>query len=92
MSSKTLGSTQQTDHISLSITNQGVLLSSDNNQDLFQSMVSVRPASQQHDTHLGLGLYIAKMICEHHQATLTIENNSDLTGVTVTITLPLIHS
>lgn len=92
VSSKTLGSTQQTDHISLSITNQGVLLSSDNNQDLFQSMVSVRPASQQHDTHLGLGLYIAKMICEHHQATLTIENNSDLTGVTVTITLPLIHS
>jgi len=68
------------------------LLSTDNNQDLFQSMVSIRPASQQHDTHLGLGLYIAKMICEYHQASLTIENNSDLTGVTVTITLPLIHS
>ncbi|MBB1272183.1 proteobacterial dedicated sortase system histidine kinase [Psychromonas sp. SR45-3] len=91
-SNKALGSPQQTDHISLSITNQGTLLSSDNNQDLFQSMVSVRPASQQHDTHLGLGLYIAKMICEYHQATLTIENNSDLTGVTVTITLPLMHS
>jgi len=91
-SSKGLTSIQQTDHISLSITNQGALLSSNNNQDLFQSMVSVRPASQQHDTHLGLGLYIAKMICEYHQASLTIDNNSDLTGVTVTITLPLIHS
>ena len=91
-SNKALGSPKQTDHISLSITNQGTLLSSDNNQDLFQSMVSIRPASQQHDTHLGLGLYIAKMICEYHQATLTIENNSDLTGVTVTITLPLMHS
>ena len=74
----------------LSIDNIGPLLATDNKSDLFQSMVSIRPASQQHDTHLGLGLYIAKMICDYHQAQLSITNNSHLTGVTVTITFPLL--
>ena len=74
----------------LNIENIGPLLSNDSNQDLFQSMVSIRPTSQQHDTHLGLGLYIAKMICDYHQAELSIANNRDLTGVEVSITFPLI--
>ncbi|TEW51566.1 proteobacterial dedicated sortase system histidine kinase [Psychromonas algicola] len=76
----------------LSIENKGPLLSNNNNQDLFQSMVSIRPTSQQHDTHLGLGLYIAKMICDYHQAQLSIANNRDLTGVEVTITFPLLSA
>jgi dedicated sortase system histidine kinase len=74
----------------LSIENRGELLNIDSNQDLFQSMVSIRPSSQQHDTHLGLGLYIAKMICEYHQAEINIANNRNLTGLTVTITFPLL--
>jgi len=74
----------------LSIENQGLLLPLNHAQDLFQSMVSIRPDSQQHDTHLGLGLYIAKMIAEYHQAELVIANNRDLTGVIVTITFQLI--
>ena len=74
----------------LNIENIGPLLSNDSNQDLFQSLVSIRPTSQQHDTHLGLGLYIAKMICDYHQAELSIANNRDLTGVEVSITFPLI--
>ncbi|RBW47034.1 proteobacterial dedicated sortase system histidine kinase [Psychromonas sp. B3M02] len=74
----------------LSIDNKGPLLVEGTQQDLFQSMVSIRPTAQQHDTHLGLGLYIAKMIADYHNADLKIANNSDLTGVTVTITFPII--
>ena len=74
----------------LTIENTGPLLATDQQQDLFQSMVSIRPSSQQHDTHLGLGLYIAKMICDYHQGTLSIDNNSQLTGVIVTIRFPLL--
>ena len=74
----------------LSIDNKGPLLVEGTQQDLFQSMVSIRPVAQQHDTHLGLGLYIAKMICDYHNADLQIANNSDLTGVTVSITFPII--
>jgi len=76
--------------VAVSITNTGPLLMASEKQDLFHSMVSIRPTSQQHDTHLGLGLYIAKMIAEYHQAELNIANNMDLTGVVVTITFPLI--
>ena len=74
----------------LTIENTGPLLATDQQQDLFQSMVSIRPSSQQHDTHLGLGLYIAKMICDYHQGTLSINNNPQLTGVIVTICFPLL--
>ena len=82
--------TNQGQKVELSIENKGPLLMASDKQDLFQSMVSIRPTSQQHDTHLGLGLYIAKMIAEYHQAELSIANNADLTGVAVSITFPLI--
>ena len=73
----------------LTIENTGPLLATNTQQDLFQSMISIRPSSQQHNTHLGLGLYIAKMICDYHAAHIAIANNTDLTGVLVTITFPL---
>ena len=71
------------------IENKGPLLKTDHKNDLFQSMVSIRPSTQQHDSHLGFGLYIAKMICDHHQGEIRIDNNPDLTAVLVTIKLPL---
>ncbi|MEL0629924.1 proteobacterial dedicated sortase system histidine kinase [Psychromonas aquatilis] len=80
---------QAKDAAILAIENTGPLLATSTEQDLFQSMISIRPASQQHDTHLGLGLYIAKMICDYHHANIAIQNNSDLTGVVVTITFPI---
>lgn len=74
----------------LSIDNLGPLLENAMLDDLFQAMVSVRPPSQQHDSHLGLGLFIAKMICDYHHASICILNNADLTGVTVTITFDIL--
>ncbi|MEG3755213.1 proteobacterial dedicated sortase system histidine kinase [Psychromonas arctica] len=81
----------QQQHAILNIENKGPLLVEGTQQDLFQSMVSIRPEAHQHNAHLGLGLYIAKMICDYHDADLRIANNPDLTGVTVTITFPIIQ-
>jgi len=81
--------TKENNTAKLSIENSGPLLNIKNSQDLFQSMISIRPVGQQHEAHLGLGLYIAKMICDYHDASLTINNNPDLNGVIVTITFAL---
>jgi K+-sensing histidine kinase KdpD len=53
------------------------------------SMVSVRAQKSQDKTHLGLGLFIAKMIAEFHQGEIIIENRQDSSGVNVSLSLPL---
>ena len=56
----TLHKNSKGNHAILSIQNLGPLLSNTDHQDLFQSMVSIRPTSQQHDTHLRLGFVHSK--------------------------------
>ncbi len=73
----------------LTIMNNGPLLSEEMKGRLFESMVSVREQQQQKQTHLGIGLYIARVIAEFHQGHITIENNIAQTGVEVTIWLPI---
>jgi signal transduction histidine kinase len=58
-------------------------------------MVSVRDQKQKNitnnnETHLGIGLYIARVIAEFHQGHITIENNSKQSGVMATIWLPIV--
>lgn len=79
----------------LGIMNKGALLSEDMQGRLFESMVSVRKQTHkskmgQNETHLGIGLYIARIIAEFHQGHITIENNPDQSGVIATIWLPII--
>jgi dedicated sortase system histidine kinase len=51
---------------------------------LFDSMVSVRPKGRQQ--HLGLGLYIAKLIADGHGGTIDAQNTDD--GVAFSVRLP----
>lgn len=74
----------------LTISNSGPLLSEDMQGRLFESMVSVREQNKQSETHLGLGLYVARIIAEFHQGHITIENNIDQSGVIASIWLPVI--
>jgi len=74
----------------LSIENKGPLLPKDMSEELLNSMVSVRKHNSPDKTHLGLGLFIAKMICDYHQASISIDNNIDNSGVIVTLRFPLI--
>ncbi len=74
----------------LVVMNKGPILSENMQGRLFESMVSVREQNKQSGTHLGIGLYIARVIAEFHQGHITIENNTDQSGVVVTIWLPII--
>ncbi len=55
---------------------------------LFDSMVSKR-VGKSDQSHLGLGLYIARLIAEFHHGTISAENLPDRSGVKFTVTLPV---
>jgi K+-sensing histidine kinase KdpD len=48
-------------------------------------MVSVRQQKDAQQSHLGLGLYIARIIADYHKGDITIANNDDKDGVCVRI-------
>jgi signal transduction histidine kinase len=52
-------------------------------------MVSVRRETGGAVPHLGLGLYIVRLIAEFHGGRARAENRNDGGGVVVTVTLPL---
>ncbi len=72
------------DSVELSISNPGPPLPDNMRTQLFHSMVSVRQGGG--ERHLGLGLYVARLIAEGHNGSITAENVSD--GVMFTVTLP----
>lgn len=81
--------------LTLRVINTGPPLPSAIEQQIFDSMVSSREASQQGGgVHLGLGLYIARLICEFHGGSIRAssvdasEPNQAL--VTFEIILPII--
>lgn len=76
----------------MTVSNHGPLLPANMQTQLLQSMVSIRHESgsaQNTTPHLGLGLYIATMICQYHKGTIDIANRTDSSGVTVTVCLPI---
>jgi signal transduction histidine kinase len=58
---------------------------------LFESMVTVRPGgtNASGEPHLGLGLYIVRLIARFHGGNAAAHDRPDGTGVIVTVTLPL---
>jgi signal transduction histidine kinase len=52
-------------------------------------MMSVRGGASDDAPHLGLGLYIARLVAEFHGGTIRADNRSDRPGIVVTVTLPL---
>jgi two-component system sensor histidine kinase ChvG len=69
----------------LTIANQGSLLPENMQHQLLDSMVSVRKQQNTEQPHLGLGLYIAKIIAQYHQGDIRIDNLKDKSGVVVTL-------
>jgi signal transduction histidine kinase len=68
----------------LSVTNPGPPLPERMRTQMFDSMVSVRPGGD--DRHLGLGLYVARLIAAGHGGRISGENIEG--GVTLRVHLP----
>jgi signal transduction histidine kinase len=73
---------------SLSVENEGPLLPEGMRGRLFDSMVSVRRQTGGEVPHLGLGLYIVRLIVEYHGGTVAAVDRDDGRGVVVTVALP----
>lgn len=71
-------------NVTITVTNPGPPLPEAMRDELFGSMVSVRDDDA--DEHLGLGLYIARLIAEGHEGSIGAENTEG--GVKFTVTLP----
>ncbi|ACA86405.1 proteobacterial dedicated sortase system histidine kinase [Shewanella woodyi] len=79
----------------LSIRNLGPELPENMAEQIFESMVSVRQQKAQEKPHLGLGLYIARLVTDFHHGKIIAknlpvdENDKSITGVEIRVSLPL---
>lgn len=71
----------------ISVTNSGTRLPDVLPEQLFDSLVSMRE-KQGRGRHLGLGLYIVRLVAEAHGGTVNARNLADGDGVVFTIRLP----
>ena len=84
-----LGLAREGDAVVLSVDNEGPALPAGMEARLFDSMVSVRPGKSGEVPHLGLGLYIVRLIAAFHGGNARAANRPDGTGVVIAVTLPL---
>ena len=73
----------------LTVANQGPLLPEKMRTRLFESMISVREASGAGTPHLGLGLYVARVIAHFHGGSIAASNLADGDGVALGVRIPL---
>ena len=72
----------------LSVSNDGPLLPDEMSAKLFESMVSLRASRSGEEPHLGLGLYIVRLIAEFHDGDVRAENKSAGDGVVISVSFP----
>ncbi|MBL4868709.1 MAG: HAMP domain-containing protein [Pseudomonadales bacterium] len=73
----------------LVVSNDGPLLPETMQNQLFDSLVSIRDKAQG-KTHLGFGLFIVKLIVEFHGGQVSASNRVDLSGVEFEVQLPVV--
>ncbi|TMH27757.1 MAG: proteobacterial dedicated sortase system histidine kinase, partial [Betaproteobacteria bacterium] len=73
----------------LTVSNRGPRLPQAMAGKLFESMVSVRSGKAGAEPHLGLGLYIVRLIAEFHGGTAQALDREDGSGVVMKVTTPL---
>ena len=72
----------------LEVRNEGPPLPEEMTDKLFQSMVSIRHGKTRQDPHLGLGLYIVRLIAEAHGARARAFNLESRGGVGMQVLFP----
>jgi dedicated sortase system histidine kinase len=79
----------ENNNITLNVINYGSILPKEMEDQLFNSMVSVRQKKENNTPHLGLGLYIARMIAEFHGGHIKAANLEDGQGVCFSMVFPV---
>ncbi|GAB6043368.1 ATP-binding protein [Endothiovibrio diazotrophicus] len=75
--------------VRLTVTNDGQPLPEGLRDRLFDSMVSLRRDQDPENPHLGIGLYVARTIAEHHGGRLEAADRPGGNGAAFTLHLPL---
>ena len=75
--------------LSLSIINHGPTIAEDQVENIFDSMVSIRESNSDNRLHFGMGLYVVRIIAQHHGGSVTASNLVDGTGVIIKVSLPI---
>ena len=73
----------------LTVANKGPLLPAGARARLFESMISVREAREGGAPHLGLGLYVARLIAEFHGGSIVAADSPAGDGVALSVRLPV---
>lgn len=79
---------QQKNKMILSLSNDGICIPQKNLKKIFHSLVSIRTSQQSTGTHLGLGLYVVRLISDFHGFGVKAFNREDGSGVVFSITIP----
>ncbi len=74
----------------LQVTNQGPIIPVEHQAQIFESMVSDRKHTTQasEQGHLGLGLYIVRLVAKFHGGKVSVRNRPNQDGVTFEVTVP----
>ena len=85
----TIGLTTDSKTLTLFVTNQGPKIPAEIVENIFDSMISVRKSNPDNRLHFGMGLYVVRVIAEHHGGSVSAANLLNGNGVTIRVTLPL---
>lgn len=87
---------ERDNHVDIEILNAGPALPKGHEKQIFDGMMSIREANSDDQAHLGLGLFIVKLITEFHQGSVEARNRMDVNGkvigVEFKIQLPILNS
>ncbi len=78
----------QSQTIEIRICNEGPAIDHEIRDTLFESMVSSRKESNPERPHLGLGLYIVRLVAEHHGGQVSAHSRESVEGSCFRVTLP----
>jgi len=79
----------QDNTVQISILNEGPAIPAEIRDSLFESMVSSRKESNPEQPHLGLGLYIVRLVADHHNGNVIYMNRENIEGSSFTVTFNL---
>ena len=84
-----LSLSSRADGAEIELANQGPLLPEAMHGRLFDTLVSLRDKATPGDApHLGLGLYVVRLVAERHDGSASAHNLDDGSGVAFSLTLP----